>query len=142
MLGFQHRHEAEAFRHLLEAPVAKFGLTLHPQKTRLLRFGRFAIKHAEKAGEGKPASFDFLGFTHLCSRNKWGRFRILRKTMRKRRVSQLKRIRAELGRRLHDPIARRGAWLQRVLMGHINFYAVPLNSSAISGFCYEVRKSW
>ena len=141
-LGFQHRDEALSFQHQLEARLAKFGLALHPKKTRLLRFGRYAIRDAQAMGEGRPESFDFLGFTHLCSHNSLGRFTIRRKTMRKRRVSQLKRIRAELRRRLHDPVARTGAWLQRVVQGHINYYGVPLNSQTVSGFCYEVRKSW
>lgn len=142
VLGFQHYDEAVAFQHLLEGRVAKFGLTLHPQKTRLLRFGRFAARDAQAAGEGKPGSFDFLGFTHLCSQNSLGRFTIRRKTRRKRRISQLKRIRGELRRRLHDPIARTGAWLRRVVQGHINYYAVPSNSPAVSAFRDAVRTSW
>lgn len=142
VLGFQHHDEAVSFQRELEARVARFGLALHPQKTRLLRFGRFANRDAQAAGEGKAGSFDFLGFTHLCSYNSLGKFTIRRKTMRKRRISQLRRIRAELRRRLHHPVARTGAWLQRVVQGHINYYGVPFNSQAVSGFCYEVRKSW
>ena len=142
VLGFQHRDEAESFQQMLEARLAKFGLVLHPQKTRLLRFGRFAIADAQAAGEGKPESFDFLGFTHLCSHTSLGKFTIRRTTMRKRRISQLKRLRRELRYRMHDPIARTGAWLQRVVQGHINYYGVPFNSPMVSSFCYEVRKSW
>jgi RNA-directed DNA polymerase len=142
VLGFQHHHEAVAFQQALEVRLAQFGLSLHPQKTHLLRFGRFAIRDAQVAGEGKPGSFDFLGFTHLCSHNSLNKFTIRRRTMRKRRVAQLKRIRGELRRRLHDPIARTGAWLQRVVRGHINYYGVPLNSQTVAGFCHEVRKSW
>lgn len=142
VLGFQHYHEAVAFQQALEVRLAQFGLSLNPQKTRLMRFGRFAIRDAQAAGEGKPGSFDFLGFTHLCSYNSLNKFTIRRRTMRKRRVAQLKRIRGELRRRLHDPIARTGAWLQRVVRGHINYYGVPLNSQTVVGFCHEVRKSW
>lgn len=142
VLGFQHRDEAVALVQQLETRLAKFGLALHPRKTRLLRFGRFAIRDARAAGEGKPGSFDFLGFTHLCSYNRLGRFVVRRRTMRKRRVAQLKRIKSALRRRLHDPIPRTGAWLQRVVQGHINYYGVPTNSQVVSGFCYEVRRSW
>ena len=142
VLGFQHHGDAVAFRAMLEGRLADFGLSLHPHKTRLLRFGRFAIQNARAAGQGKPESFDFLGFTHLCSFTSLGKFTIRRKTMRKRRTAQLKRIRQELRRRLHDPITRTGAWLRRVVQGHINYYGVPFNSAEVSAFCYRVTRSW
>jgi len=142
VLGFQRRNEAIAFRFQLERRLAKFGLALHPKKTRLLRFGRFAIDDAGAAGEGKPETFDFLGFTHVCSHTSRGDFIVRRRTMRTRRISQLKRIRTELRRRLHHPIAQTGAWLRRVMEGHINYYGVPFNSKDVSLFCDEVRRSW
>ncbi len=142
VLGFQHHADAVRFRQELVGRMADFGLSVHPHKTRLLRFGRFAIEEARAAGEGKPSGFDFLGFTHLCSHTRNGGFVIRRKTMRKRRTAQLKRIRQELRRRLHHPIAHTGAWLKRVVQGHINYYGVPFNSRAMAAFCYDVRTSW
>lgn len=142
VLGFQYRHEAEAFQRALTGRVARFGLSLHPEKTRLLRFGRFAAVDAAAAGEGKPATFDFLGFTHLCGTSRRGRFVILRRTARRRQTAMLKRVRAELRRRLHEPIARTGVWLRQVVQGYINYFGVPLNSRCIAAFCLEVRRSW
>lgn len=142
VLGFQYHDDAVRFRQALEQRVAGFGLSLHPEKTRLLRFGRHATRDAKAAGEGKPESFDFLGFTHLCSKTRQGRFLIRRQTMRKRRAAQLKRIRGELRRRLHHAIGDTGRWLRRVVQGHINYYGVPHNSWSLDDFCYEVRQSW
>lgn len=142
VLGFQYHDDAVRFRQALEQRVAGFGLSLHPEKTRLLRYGRYATRDAKAAGEGKPESFDFLGFTHLCSKTRQGRFLIRRQTMRKRRAAQLKRIRGELRRRLHHAIGDTGRWLRRVVQGHINYYGVPHNSWMLDDFCYEVRRSW
>lgn len=142
VLGFQHGWEAEAFRRDLETRVATFGLSLHPEKTRLIRFGRFAAKRARSKGKGKPATFDFLGFTHVCGESLKGHFALRRRTMRKRQVAQLRRIREELRRRLHHAVEQTGSWLRRVVMGHINYYGVPLNSASVASFCQEVRKSW
>jgi len=142
VLGFQHRDEAEAFRRALTGRMERFGLSLHPEKTRLLRFGRFAARDAAAAGEGKPGTFDFLGFTHICGQNSLGWYTTFRQTSKVRQTAVLKRIRAELRRRLHDPVSRTGAWLQRVMQGYIEYFGVPFNSWRVAAFRYEVRKAW
>ena len=112
IVGFQHEHEAKAFLHDLQERMREFELALHPAKTRLIRFGRHAAKQREERGEGKPETFDFLGFTHFCTRSrKWGSFVIGRKTIKKRMLKQLQAVKMELRRRMHDPIAKTGAWL-------------------------------
>jgi len=112
IVGFQHEHEAKAFLHDLQERMRKFELALHPTKTRLIRFGRHAAKQREELGEGRPEPFDFLGFTHFCTRSrKWGSFVIGRKTIKKRMLKQLQAVKMELRRRMHDPIAKTGAWL-------------------------------
>ena len=113
IVGFQHEHEAKAFLHDLQERMREFELALHPAKTRLIRFGRHAAKQREERGEGKPETFDFLGFTHFCTRSrKWGSFVIGRKTIKKRMLKQLQAVKMELRRRMHDPIAKTGAWLK------------------------------
>jgi hypothetical protein len=98
---------------------------LHPDKTRLIRFGRHAAKQREKLGEGKPETFDFLGFTHFCTRSrKWGTFVIGRKTIKKRMRAKLLAIKIELRKKMHDPIAKTGVWMKQMLKGHLNYFAV------------------
>ena len=102
--------------------MREFELALHPVKTRQIRFGRHAAKQRENLGEGKPETFDFLGFTHFCTRSrKWGSFVIGRKTIKKRMLKKLQEVKMELRRRMHDPIAKTGAWLNRMLKGHLNY---------------------
>src|SRR5499433_4146119 len=116
IVGFQHEHEAKAFLHDLQERMREFELALHPVKTRLIRFGRHAAKQREERGEGKPEPFDFLGFTHFCTRSrKWGSFVIGRKTIKKRMLRQLQAVKLELRKRMHDPIAETGAWLTQML---------------------------
>ena len=111
IVGFQHEHEAKAFLDELKERMREFELALHPDKTRLIRFGRHAAKQREKLGEGKPETFDFLGFTHFCTRSrKWGSFVIGRKTIKKRMRAKLLAIKMELRKNMHDPIAKTG-WL-------------------------------
>jgi hypothetical protein len=118
IVGFQHEHEAKAFLHDLQERMRTFELALHPAKTRLIRFGRYAAKQRETLGEGKPETFDFLGFTHFCTRSrKWGSFVIGRKTIKQRMLRQLQAVKMELRRRMHDPIAKTGAWLTQMLSG-------------------------
>src|SRR6516162_2283885 len=125
IVGFQHEHEARAFLDDLKERMRKFELALHPDKTRLIRFGRHAAKQREKLGEGKPETFDFLGFTHFCTRSrKWGTFVIGRKTIKKRMRAKLLAIKIELRRIMHDPIAKTGAWVKQMLKGHLNYFAV------------------
>ena len=116
-------HEAKAFLQDLHERMRAFELALHPDKTRLIRFGRHAAKQRASLGEGKPETFDFLGFTHFCTRSrKWGSFVIGRKTIKKRMRTKLKAIKVELRKRMHDPIADTGAWVQQMLQGHLNLY--------------------
>jgi group II intron reverse transcriptase/maturase len=143
IVGFQHEHEAKAFLHDLQERMRKFELALHPTKTRLIRFGRHAAKQREERGEGKPETFDFLGFTHFCTRSrKWGSFVIGRKTIKKRILKQLQAIKMELRKRMHDPIAKTGAWLNQMLKGYLNYYAVSGNSPSLWWYFNEVRWRW
>jgi RNA-directed DNA polymerase len=122
---------------------AKFGLGLHPDKTRLIEFGRFADQERRRRGEGKPEIFDFLGFTHICGKQwKNGRFTVLRQTMRTRLQAKLHEVKAELRRRMHHPIREQGAWLRSVVGGHMRYYGVPRNTQALSIFRFEVTRRW
>jgi group II intron reverse transcriptase/maturase len=138
VLGFQFEAEAKQLWADLAERVAKFGLELHPAKTRLLEFGRAAAGNRKRNGRGKPENFDFLGFTHVCVRNRKGRFEVLRRTSRKRVRRKLREIKIELRRRLHVPVPEVGRWLAAVLRGHFNYYGVPLNYKAIDTFRYFV----
>jgi RNA-directed DNA polymerase len=120
-----------------------FELALHPDKTRLIRFGRHSAKQRERRGEGKPETFDFLGFTHFCTRSyKWGSFVIGRKTIKKRMRAKLKVIKTELRKRMHDSVAQTGAWVKQMLQGHLNYYAVSGNHPSMWWFCNQVRGLW
>ncbi len=122
---FQYKEEAEKFLRALRARLEKFGLSLHPDKTRLIEFGRNAMEHRRKRGEGKPNTFDFLGFTHYCRKTRKGSFGLGRKPIAKRMVRFIKRIRRELWRRMHESVHDTGLWLGQVLNGWLNYYAVP-----------------
>ena len=142
LVTFQYEAEARRFWADLAKRFAKFGLELHPEKTRLLEFGRFATRDRERNGRGKPESFDFLGFTHICGKSRRGKFLLLRLTSRKRMRRKLGEVKAELRRRLHDPVPQVGKWLRSVIQGHVNYYGVPLNYSAISAFRHHVIRRW
>ena len=142
VIGFQHRDEAEGFLAELRERFAKFGLELHPEKTRLIEFGRFAEKNRSDRGDGKPPTFNFLGFTHICGKTRKRKFAVLRQTMRKRWQAKLKEIGAELRRRLHDPVPEQGAYLRSVLLGHFHYYGVPRNGPALSAFRNAVAWRW
>jgi len=142
VLGFQHRHEAERFLTELRERFARFGLGLHPEKTRLIEFGRFAEQNRRERGVGKPQTFNFLGFTHSCAKTRKGKFTVLRQTMRQRWQAKLKEVKAELWRRLHDPIPETGAYLRSVVMGHFRYYGVPMNGSALGAFHVAVVRLW
>src|ERR1700716_2972182 len=132
IVGFQHEHEARAFLDDLKERIRKFELALHPDKTRLIRFGRHTAKQREKLGEGKPETFDFLGFTHFCTRSrKWGTFVIGRKTIKKRMRAKMQAIKIELRKKMHDPVARTGVWIQQMLQGHLNYFAVSGNHPSL-----------
>ncbi len=142
VLGFQYEDEAKRFLADLHERFAQFGLTLHPQKTRLIEFGRYAEKRRKKRGLGKPETFDFLGFTHCCAKTRQGKFKILRLTVKKRLRATLAAIRETLKRRRHEPIGQVGAWLTKVMRGYYNYFAVPGNLQRLGGFRHEVGRAW
>ncbi len=143
VLGFEHERGARAFLAAMRARLGEFGLELHPDKTRLIQFGRWAISSRKRQGLGKPETFDFLGFTHFCTRSrKNGTFVIGRKTIRKRMRAQLQFIKWELRRRMHDSIYETGMWLRRVLQGYLNYFAVSGNQRPLYVFFTQVRWYW
>ena len=142
IVGFQHRADAERFLAELRERFTKFGLELHSEKTRLLEFGPFAADDRRRAGKGKPETFDFLGFTHICGKKKSGRFTVVRQTIRKRLQAKLSEVKAELRRRLHAPIPDVGRWLRAVVDGHLRYYGVPMNRPALFTFCFQVGRLW
>ena len=143
VLGFQHRGDAERFLRDWRDRLQKFGLELHPAKTRLLEFGRFAAASRKKHGEGKPETFDFLGFTHICGQAwKNGKFLVLRKSIRKRLLAKLQQVKDELRIRMHQSLADVGKWLRSVVQGYFNYHAVPGNSVSLQRFRREVSKRW
>src|SRR6516165_4848716 len=143
VLGFQHRAEAERFLQDWRERLRKFGLELHPDKTRLIEFGRFAAANRKQRGEGKPETFHFLGFAHICGQaRKTGQFLVLRKTIRKRLLAKLKQVKEQLWVRMHQPLAEVGKWLKSVLQGYFNYHAVPGNLASLRSFREEVCKRW
>jgi RNA-directed DNA polymerase len=143
VMGFQHKQEAVSFLKELRERLAKFGLELHPDKSRLIEFGRFAAENRKKRGEGKPETFDFLGFTHICARTRKGNyFTVRRKTIAKRMRNKIKTVRAKLMQRRHDPIKELGEYVRSVVKGHFNYYAVPNNKRSIDAFRSAILKSW
>lgn len=142
VVGFQHLGDAKQFLRDLRKRFAKFNLELHPDKTRLIEFGRFAASSRRKRGLAKPETFDFLGFTHVCGKTRDGRFWLRRITIKKRLRAKLKQVKAELRRRRHWPIPEQGRWLASVLRGHFNYYAVPGNIDSVSAFRDQVRRLW
>ena len=142
VLGFQHQTDADRFREHLTERLKKFGLELHPDKTRRIEFGRFAEPNRKKRGEGKPETFGFLGFTHICGKTKNEKFALKRKTIAKRMAAKLKEIKQQLRTRMHDPTAQTGKWLQSVVQGYFNYHAVPGNSSRLCVFRNRVIRLW
>ena len=134
MAGFEHKADAQRFLAELRERFAKFGLELHPDKTRLIEFGRYAAERRSKRGAGKPETFDFLGFTHICGKTRNGRFLLKRVTVSKRMRAKLAEVKDQLKRRRHQPIPEQGRWLASVVRGHLAYYAVPGNSHAIRAF--------
>jgi group II intron reverse transcriptase/maturase len=140
--GFQYRWEAERFLAELRERFARFGLQLHADKTRIVEFGRFAEQNRRQRGEGKPETFNFLGFTHICVRTRKGHFTVLRQTIRQRQQAKLRALKEELQRRMHTPIGEQGAYLRAVLAGHFRYYGVPMNGPALSSFYSVVGRLW
>jgi RNA-directed DNA polymerase len=143
VVGFQVQADAERFRAELDERMRKFSLELHPEKTRLLEFGPFAINNRQRREEGKPETFNFLGFTHICVKKRSnGMYTVLRQTMRKRLQAKLSEVKAELQRRRHDPIPEVGQWLRSVVGGHFRYYGVPMNHHALTAFRFQVGRHW
>src|SRR5213082_4193266 len=143
VVGFQSKADAEQFRAELTERMKKFQLELHPEKTRLLEFGPYAINNRQRRGEGKPETFNFLGFTHICVKKRSnGMYTVLRQTIRKRLQTKLNEVKAELRRRMHEPIPKQGKWLQAVVRGHLRYYGVPMNNPALALFRFQVGRLW
>lgn len=142
IVGFEQEQDAHQFLTELRERFAKFGLELHPDKTRLIEFGPNADWKRRRRGLGRPETFDFLGLTHICARSKSGRFWIRRITIAKRMRAKLKQINIELKRRRHQPLPEQGAWLRSVVQGHLAYYAVPGNTEAVAAFRTLVTRHW
>jgi len=143
IVGFQHRAEAEKFLTALRERFAKFGLELHPDKTRLIEFGPWAALNRRKRGLGKPETFNFLGFTHICAKKRDGQnFTVVRQTMPSRLQAKLAEVKVELRRRMHESIPEVGKWLGTVLAGHFRYYGVPMNGPALGRFRFWVTWLW
>jgi RNA-directed DNA polymerase len=143
VLGFEHREEAERFLEQLRERLRKFGLELHPEKTRLIEFGRYAAERRKKRGEGKPETFNFLGFTHICGTNhRTGNFTVHRKTIGKRMAAKLKDIRAKLRMRMHERVQGTVQWLQQVVRGYFQYHAIPGNWARMKAFRNDVQRLW
>jgi RNA-directed DNA polymerase len=142
IVGFEHLGDARQFLADLRQRFARFGLELHPDKTRLIRFGRFAAQQRAERGQGKPETFDFLGFTHICGKGQSGKFWLRRVTISKRLRAKLKRVKDQLKRRRHQHVPDQGRWLRSVVQGHLNYYAVPGNGRALSIFRNQITRHW
>ncbi len=141
-LGFQHEYEAKKFLQDLREQLSQYGLELNEDKTRLIRFGRFARQNRDERGEGKPEAFTFPGFRHVCAENSLGRSEVRRITDGDRRRKKLQEIRQELRRRMHDPVAQVGGWLRSVLNGYYQYHAVPGNLTVLKRFRRQVARCW
>jgi len=142
IVGFQHEGDARRFLDELRNRLEEYALSLHPEKTRLIEFGRFAAENRKRRGLGKPETFNFLGFTFICGKSRRGKFLIKRKTRRDRMRSKLKEIRQALRRRMHQGIPAQGKWLVQVVQGYFNYHAVPTNRHALVVFRDEVTRAW
>ena len=142
ILGFQYQTDADRFLEILRKRLGKFGLELHPEKTRRIEFGRFAEENRRRRGEGKPETFDFLGFQHISGKNRRGWFTVRRTTIRKRMRAKLRQIKQELRTRMHDPVPQTGEWLKSVVQGYFNYYAVPGNLDSLAVFRDRLLGLW
>jgi group II intron reverse transcriptase/maturase len=142
IVGFEHQVDARFFLEQMRKRLGKFALSLHPEKTRLIEFGRFAAERRKRRGLGKPETFNFLGFTFICGKTRAGKFQIKRRTRRDRMQAKLKTIHQEMRRRMHQPIPDQGKWLRHVVNGYFNYHAVPTNSRALVAFRTEIARRW
>jgi RNA-directed DNA polymerase len=142
VVGFQHETDACRFLDMMRDRLEEFALTLHPEKTRLIEFGRYAASNRKRRGLGKPETFTFLGFTFICGTSRRGYFLIKRKSRRDRKMAKLKEIKEELRRRLHQSIPEQGQWLKQVVAGYFAYHAVPTNIEALMAFRFHVISLW
>jgi hypothetical protein len=143
VIGFQYPGDAKRFLKQLQGRMAEYGLELHSEKTRLIQFGRFAAENRKRDGMGKPETFNFLGFTHICGTiRKSGKFTVHRKTVGKRMTAKLKEVAAKLRKRAHDPIEATGNWLGQVVRGYNQYHAVPGNLSRLHAFRRALARYW
>lgn len=142
VVGFQAQADAEKFLADLRERFAKFALELHPEKTRLFEFGAFADQNRRQRSEGKPETFNFLGFTHICAKKRNGRYTVLRQTIRNRLQAKLAEVKKELRKRMHQPIPVVGNWLRSVVGGHVRYFGVPMNAPALHLFRFQVGRLW
>jgi RNA-directed DNA polymerase len=142
VVGFQHENDARRFRDAMRDRLREFSLSLHPEKTRLIEFGRFAAQNCKRRGRSKPETFKFLGFVLICDKSRRGDFRIRRKSRRDRMCAKLREIKEGLRHRMHRPIPETGKWLAQIVAGYFAYHAVPTNSPALSAFRYHVLVLW
>lgn len=142
VMGFEKADDAQQMRRALEARLRDFGLELHPDKTRVLRFGRSASRECQREGRSRPETFDFLGFTHICTKDRRGRFALRRRTSRKKRAAKLSHLREQLRKHRHAPPTEQQQWLSQVLRGHYAYYGVPGNYRAMASFYNTLERYW
>jgi len=142
VVGFEYETDARRFWDEMEKRLQEFALSLHPDKTRLIEFGRHAVDRRARKGLGKPETFNFLGFTFICGRTRKGKFQVKRKSRCDRMQTKLKEIKEELRRRMHQPIPEQGKWLRQVVRGYFAYHAVPTNLSALGAFRHHVARLW
>lgn len=142
VLGFQRKGEAEHFLNLMRERLRAFGLTLHPEKTRLIEFGRFAASNRKRRGQGKPETFNFLGFTHICSLSTKGYFWVKRVTVRQRFRNKIREVKQELRKRISRPVHETGIWLRQVVVGYGNYHGIPGNSDILRRFRKLCVRLW
>jgi group II intron reverse transcriptase/maturase len=142
VVGLQHYTDANALKSQLETRLATFSLTLHPEKTRLIEFGRWADERRRKRGDGKPEPFGFLGFLHICAKSRKGYFQLRRQTRPDRMRITLQAIGEQLRKRMHQSVEEQGRWLQSVVRGYFAYHAVPTNFPALCTFRYRITRLW
>jgi group II intron reverse transcriptase/maturase len=142
IVGFEHENDARRFLDALHTRLEKFALSLHPEKTRLIEFGRYAAQNRRQRGLGKPETFNFLGFTFICGKSRRGKFLLKRRSRRDRLRAKLKEVKQALRRRMHQPIPIQGKWLHQVVRGYFNYHAVPTNRTALVIFRDEIARHW
>ena len=142
IVGFDHETDARRFWDAMRERLQEFSLTLHPEKTRLIEFGRRAATNRKQRGLGKPETFSFLGFALICGKSRRGTFLIHRKTRRDRRIAKLREVKEELRQRMHQPIPEQGKWLKQVVTGFFAYHAVPTNFRALQAFRDHVKDLW